>query len=152
MGVLACFGDHDFIAYQQVDVLSTVEMLTKEHPKQHGPWQCLGEKALHRPVTAAWARPAGEAQHRHTARHDQQRRHNPAQLAERRCRNIGSEALAKCYNVHRGFFVGGELRSWWTTTLLQRYDRSPFKLAYFGEGIVIYRPILSHTPLSLVLG
>ena len=29
---------------------------------------------------------------------------------------MGSEALAKCYNVHGGFFVGGELRSWWTTT------------------------------------
>ena len=34
-----------------------------------------------------------------------------------------------------GFFVGCELRSWWTTTLLQHYDRSPFTLAHFGEGI-----------------
>ena len=78
MGVVARFGGHDFIAHQQVDVISTVDMLTKEHPKQHGPWQYLREKALHRPITAAWARPAGEAQHRHAARHHQQSRYNTA--------------------------------------------------------------------------
>jgi DNA invertase Pin-like site-specific DNA recombinase len=27
------------------------------------------------------------------------------------------------------------LRSWWTTTLLQRYDRSPVQFTHFGEGI-----------------
>ena len=106
MGVLARFGGYDFIADQQVDFISTVEMLTKEHPKQHGPRQYLGEKALHRPITAAWARPAGDAQHRHASRHDQQSRHNTAQLAQSRYRYMGSEALAKCYNVHWGFFVG----------------------------------------------
>jgi hypothetical protein len=31
--------------------------------------------------------------------------------------------------------------SWWTTTLRQLYDRSPFKLAHFGEGIVINEKI-----------
>jgi hypothetical protein len=29
--------------------------------------------------------------------------------------------------------------SWWTTTLRQLYDRSPFKLAHFGEGIDSYK-------------
>jgi hypothetical protein len=27
------------------------------------------------------------------------------------------------------------LRSWWTTTLLQLYDRSPVQFTHFGEGI-----------------
>jgi hypothetical protein len=37
MRVFARFGGHNFIAHQQVDFISTVDMLTKEHPKQHGP-------------------------------------------------------------------------------------------------------------------
>jgi len=37
-----------------------------------------------------------------------------------------------------GFCVDGwALRLWWTTTLRQFYDRSLFRLAYFGEGIEI---------------
>jgi hypothetical protein len=36
-----------------------------------------------------------------------------------------------------GFLVDGELMSWWTTTLRQLYDRSPFKLTHFGEDIVV---------------
>ena len=63
MGVFARFGGYDFIADQQVDVLSTVQMLTRD-PKQHGPRQCLGEQALHRPITATWVCPARDAQHR----------------------------------------------------------------------------------------
>jgi hypothetical protein len=81
MGVLARFGGHDFITHQQVDVISTVGLRTKAHPKQRGPRQCLGEKALHRPITTAWARPAGDAQPRHASRHDQQSRYNTAPLA-----------------------------------------------------------------------
>ena len=71
MGVFAGFGGHDFIASQQVDLIWTVHMLTKEHPKQHGPWERLGEKALDGAVTAALARPAGDAQHRDPSRHHQ---------------------------------------------------------------------------------
>ena len=68
---------------------------------------------------------------------------DPTQLAYGcRC-DVGSEALAKCYNVHWGFFAGRELRSWWTTTLLQRYDRSPVTLAHFGEGIDPYDLIIA---------
>jgi hypothetical protein len=55
-------------------------MLSKEHPKQGGPGERLGEKALDGAVTAAFARPAGEAQHRDTPRHDEQRRNNTAAL------------------------------------------------------------------------
>ena len=55
------FGGHDFSAHQEVDLLSPVDMLSKEHPKQRGPRERLGKKALHRPITAARARPAGEA-------------------------------------------------------------------------------------------
>ncbi len=59
MGVFARFGDHNFIASQQVDILWTVHLLTKEHPKQRSPREGLGEKALDSAVTAAFARPAG---------------------------------------------------------------------------------------------
>src|SRR5712691_1159582 len=51
MGVFARFGGHNFTARQQVDVIGTVDMLTKEHPKQHSPRERLGEKALDGPVT-----------------------------------------------------------------------------------------------------
>ena len=51
------FGGYDFVAYQQVDLIRTVDMLTKKHPAQHGPregaWE---EKALDGPVTAALTR------------------------------------------------------------------------------------------------
>src|SRR5437764_8892831 len=73
-----------------------LDMLTKEHPKQHGPRECLGEKALHGPITAAWARPAGDAQHRHASRHDHQSRNNTAALTESCSRHSGLEALQKC--------------------------------------------------------
>ena len=100
MGVLARFGGHDCIAHQQGDLISTVDMLTKEHPKQHDPRPCLGEKARHSPITAAWARPAGDAQHRHASRHDQQSCHDTAQVAQSRGRDMGAAALAKCDTVH----------------------------------------------------
>jgi hypothetical protein len=29
-------------------------MLTKEHPTQHGPWECLGAHALDGAVTSGW--------------------------------------------------------------------------------------------------
>src|SRR5262245_402749 len=32
-------------------------------------------------------------------------------------------------------FLDEELRSWWTTALRQRYDRSPTQFTHFGEGI-----------------
>jgi hypothetical protein len=57
MGVFARFGDHNFIASQQGDILWTVHMLTKEHPTQRGPREGLGEKALDSALTAAFARP-----------------------------------------------------------------------------------------------
>ena len=93
---LAGFGGDNFIAHQPVVLSSTVDMLTQEHPKQHGPWERLREKALHGPITTAWARPAGDAQHRHACRHHQQRRDNTAALMERCSGHSGSEALQKC--------------------------------------------------------
>jgi hypothetical protein len=61
IGVCARFGGHDLIAHQQVAIVWTVDMPTKEHPKQDGPWEGLGEKALDGAVTATFACPAGEA-------------------------------------------------------------------------------------------
>src|SRR2546422_7085920 len=79
------------------------ERLTKKPQKPPGPRECLGEKALHGPITATWTRPAGEAQHRHTSRQDQQSRNNTAALPESCSGHSGLEALQKGYNVPGGF-------------------------------------------------
>ena len=44
MGVFPRFGGYDFVACQQVDLIRTVDMLTKKHPKQHGPREGPVEK------------------------------------------------------------------------------------------------------------
>ena len=91
--MFARFGGHDFIAHQEVDLIRTVDMLTKEHPKQGGPREHRREKALHRAVTAPWACPAGEAQHGDPSRHHQHGQRNPVALAQGRCCHMGLEAL-----------------------------------------------------------
>src|SRR5947209_6943147 len=102
MGILAGFGGHDFIAHQQVALTWTVDMVTKEHPKQGGPRDHRREKALHRAVTAPFACPAGDAQHGDPSCHHQHGQRNPAALAQGRCRHMGLEAVEKCYNIdHR---------------------------------------------------
>jgi hypothetical protein len=77
-------------------------MLTKEHPKQHGPREDGGEQALDGAITPTFAGPAGDAQHRDTSSHDQQGQCDPTQSAVGRRCDMGSKALAKCYNVHHG--------------------------------------------------
>jgi hypothetical protein len=94
--VFAGFGDDDFVANQQRDLIWTGDMRTKEPPKQHGPRECLGEKALDGAGTSACARPAGAPQHRDPARHDQYGQSHPTQVAQRRSRSIALEALEKC--------------------------------------------------------
>src|SRR2546427_11321936 len=96
IGELPGFGSHDFIAHQQVDLISTVDMLTKEHPKQHGPRECLREKALDGPVTATLTRPAEDAKHREASRHGQQRHNNTAELMQRCAGHSGLETVQKC--------------------------------------------------------
>jgi len=96
MGVFTRFGGHDFITHQQGDLISTGDMLTKKHPKQHGPRERLGEKALDGPVTAALTCPARDAQPRYASRHDQQRHNNTAELMQRCSGHSGLEALQKC--------------------------------------------------------
>ncbi len=59
MGVLAGFGDHDFIASGQGDIIRAVHMLTEEHPKQYRPRNDRGEQALDGARAAAFAGPAG---------------------------------------------------------------------------------------------
>jgi len=103
LGGWARLRGHDFIAPQQRDLISTGERLTKDPPQPHGPRECRGEQALHGPGTAAWARPAGEAPHRHASRHDQQSRNNRAAWTERCSRHGGLAAWPKCSNVPRGF-------------------------------------------------
>jgi hypothetical protein len=96
IGVGAGFGGHDLVAHQEVDIVWTVNMLTKEHPKQDGPGEGLGEKALDSTVTAAFAGPAGEAQHRDPSCHHEHSPHNSAELATGGRCHMGLEAVAKC--------------------------------------------------------
>ena len=102
MGVLAGFRDDDFIASDEVDISRAVHMMPKKHPKQHRPWEDGGEQALESARAPAFAGPAGEAQHRDASSHDQQGQGYPTQSAVGRRRDMGSEALEKCYNVHHG--------------------------------------------------
>ena len=90
---LPVFGGNDLIACQHVDILWTVHMLAKEHPKQDGPWECLGEKTLDGAVTAAWACPARDAEHRDPSRHREHGPSNPAELAAGGGCQIGLEAV-----------------------------------------------------------
>jgi hypothetical protein len=136
MGVLAGFRDDDFIASDEVDISRAVHMLTKEHPKQHRPREDGGEQALDGAITAALASPAGDTQHRDASSHHQQGKGYPAQLAVSRRRDMGSEALERCYNVHYGLLrrlrVVVVVDDNSTIDLRQK----PCQGANFGEGIV----------------
>jgi len=77
-------------------------MLPKEHPKQHRPREDGGEQALDGAIAAAFTGPAGDAQHRDASCHHQQGKDYPTQSAVGCHRDMGSEALEKCYNVHPG--------------------------------------------------
>ena len=52
MGALARFGDDDFVAHEEVDILGPIHLMSKEHPKERGPRYHRREKTLHRPITA----------------------------------------------------------------------------------------------------
>src|SRR5215470_10539554 len=77
-------------------------MLPKEHPKQHRPREDGGEQALDGAIAAAFTGPANDAQHRDASCHHQQGKDYPTQSAVGCHRDMGSEALEKCYNVHPG--------------------------------------------------
>jgi hypothetical protein len=135
MGVLAGFRDDDFIARDAVDISRAVHMLTKEHPKQHRPREDGGEQALDGAIAATCAGPAGDAQHRDASRYHQQGKAYPTQSAVGRHRDMGSEALEKCYNVHHGLLrrlrVVVVVDDNSTIDLRQK----PYQVANFGEGI-----------------
>src|SRR2546430_12976874 len=77
-------------------------MLMEEHPKQDRPRHDRGEHALDGAIAAAFAGPAGYAQHRHPSRHHEQSQSNLTQLAPGRRWDIGLQAVEECYNVHCG--------------------------------------------------
>ena len=141
MGVLAGFRDDDFIACDEVDISRTVQVLTKEHPKHHRPREDGGKQALDGAITAAFAGPAREAQHSDASRHHQQSKGYPPQAAVSRRRDMGSEALEKCYNVHHGLLrrlrVGVVVDDNSTIDLRQK----PYQVVNFGEGIVLWNKI-----------
>ena len=60
MGVLAGFGDDDFIACDQVDLIRGVHMVTEKYPKQYPPGDDRGEKTLDGAIAATFACPACE--------------------------------------------------------------------------------------------
>ena len=68
-------------------------------------------------ITAPAAGPPGEAQHRHTSRHDHHGQRNAVELTQCGPCDGRVEALQTCYHVHRGLPVGFGLSLWQTTTL-----------------------------------
>src|SRR5215467_13099391 len=106
MRVLAGFGDDDVIAGNEVDVTRTVPLVPEEDPKQEAPREDRGEKALDGAVAAAFARPAGHAEHSDASGHHQERAHYPAALVQGGGWYVGLKALQECYNVHCGLLVG----------------------------------------------
>src|SRR5262249_6712095 len=137
MGVLAGFRDDDFIASDEVDISGAVHMLTKEHPKQHRPWQDGGEQALDGTIAAVFAGLAGDVQHRDAVSYHQQGKGYPTQSAVGRRCDMGSEALEKCYNGHHGL-----LRRLRVVVVVDNNStidlrQKPYQVANFGEGIVI---------------
>src|SRR3989442_781277 len=60
------------------------------------------KKTLPSPITAPFARPPGQAQHGDAPCYHHHGSSNPMEVAQGRGCHIGLEALAKCYNIHRG--------------------------------------------------
>jgi len=129
--MFAGFGGDDFIAHQQLPCPGTVDMMTKEPPKQRVPRDHRREKALHSAVATPCPCPARAAQYGDPSRHHQHGPGNPAAVAQGRCRDMGLEALEKCYNVHRGLLrrlrVEGVVDDNSTTALRQK----PFHVSAF---------------------
>src|SRR5262249_13959587 len=116
--------------------------LTKEHPKQHRPWQDGGEQALDGTIAAAFAGPAGDAQHRDAASYHQQGKGYPTQSAVGRRCDMGAEALEKGYNGHHGL-----LRRLRVVVVVDNNStidlrQKPYQVANFGEGIAIDNSII----------
>ena len=105
MGARAGFGDDDVIARDEVDVTRTVQIVPEEDPKQEAPRDDGGEKALDGAIAAAFAGPAGHAEHGDASGHYQERTHYLAALAQGACWDVGLKALQECYNVHCGLLV-----------------------------------------------
>jgi hypothetical protein len=88
VGLLSGFGNDAFIPNQKILAFWIVEMLLKEPVKKFRPGHDRTEEALHRPVTATFSRPAGNAQHRYSAGHAQDRFDDPAHSPHIRFRQI----------------------------------------------------------------
>ena len=135
LGVFAGFRDDDFIACDEIDIRRAMHLLTKDPPKQHRPREDGGEQALDGAIAAAFACPAGEAQHGDASSDHEQGMGDPTQSAMGRRRDMGSEALEKCYNVHHGL-----LRRLRVVVVVDNNStidlrQKPYQVANFGEGI-----------------
>jgi hypothetical protein len=70
------------IPTHQDDIIGVQHMMANEEPVEMTPIQAGIEKTLDRPVTAAFAGPAGQASHGHPTAHGQHRLNHPTQLAQ----------------------------------------------------------------------
>ncbi len=102
LGVLARFRDADGIASAAGAIRRAGPMGTKAHPQQPRPREDGGEQALDGARAATFAGPVGEAQPRDASRAHQHGKASPTQAAGGRHRDMGSEALEQCSNVHHG--------------------------------------------------
>ena len=80
--------------YQQVDLIRTVDMLTKKHPKQHGPRESL-EKKLDGPLALRLDPPSGRCPPSLHVCHDQQSHNNTAELTQCCCGHSEAGDIAK---------------------------------------------------------
>jgi hypothetical protein len=135
MGVFAGFRDDDFIACDEIDIRRAMHMLTKDPPKQHRPREDGGEQALDGAIAAAFACPAGEAQHGDASSDHEQGMGDPTQSAMGRRRDMGSEAVEKCYNVHHGLLRRLRVIVVVDNNSTRDLRQKPYQVADFGEGI-----------------
>jgi len=135
MGVLAGLRDDDCIACDEGDLSRAVHRLPQEHPKQHRPREDGGKPALDGAIAAAFASPAGDAQHRDASSPHQQGKGYPAQWAVSRRRDMGSEALERCSNVHHGLLRRLRVVVVVDDNSTRDLRQKPCQGTNFGEGI-----------------
>src|SRR5262247_4650754 len=100
MRVCARFGDDDFIAAQEIDIIGTIHMVTKEDPKQQRPREHCGKKALDSAIAAAFASPAREPSPGDPPRYGHHSDADTTQLAYGGGCDVRTGTLEQCYNVN----------------------------------------------------
>ena len=95
-GVLASFGDDDFIASQDVDIVGLEVMVAKEEPEDMWPGEDSSEEALDGAIAGAVAAPAGDASHGDATGHGQKSESDAAEVGKRGSGESRLEAGEQC--------------------------------------------------------